>query len=277
MAKIFDSNTEKKSKKINSGLSLKKKNSYLNKESSLLLNRFLNLSAITQLDNLMDATLQEFYTLSQSEHAIVYLSHGSIFKAYNETGLHLDDLQNSEHLKNTVDTDFIHDYMQSVKTSPEVQNGSDLKAAKNNSNSALIFAIAHKGHISGYFYLGHNSKNHEFDSDTTEIFGLLSAQVAISLHNISMIKNVQEKAEFNSEWKAIQAAQESLLPLRNQKIPQMAIAYRYYSASKTGRDWVTYYYNSRCDTVYLCVGKVTRHGFPSALITGVVCGAVFFL
>ena len=35
---------------------------------------------------------------------------------------------------------------------------------------------------------------------------------------------------------AIQAAQESLLPLRNQKIPQMAIAYRYYSASKTGGD-----------------------------------------
>ncbi len=254
----------------------KKKNlSSQKQDNNSLLSRFLNLSAMTQFDQLIHTALTEFKNLAQCEIAILYLKIGNEFKPYSALGVHIEDIKCDENTMGKVDNNFVASYIKLGKIVPEMRKNENLIVGKKFAESVLFFALVHNNHISGYCYLSDKYLYQVLDSTSLEILNLISAQVSVALYNISMLKSVREKAEFELEWKAIQEAQETLLPMRDEKIPQMSIAYRYYPASKTGGDWINYFYNPKCNTMYLFVGDVTGHGFPSALITGVVYGAVF--
>jgi ammonium transporter len=68
--------------------------------------------------------------------------------------------------------------------------------------------------------------------------------------------------------------QKALLPVESQ-FPNCEIARHYQSASETGGDWYGYSYAPETQSLTLYMGDVTGHGLPSALLSGVVCGAVY--
>jgi ammonium transporter len=70
------------------------------------------------------------------------------------------------------------------------------------------------------------------------------------------------------------AVQKALLPVESQ-FPGCEIARHYQSASETGGDWYGYSYYPDAQSISFYMGDVTGHGLPSALLSGVVCGAVY--
>jgi len=71
--------------------------------------------------------------------------------------------------------------------------------------------------------------------------------------------------------------QKALLPPAGGEgqFPNCEIARYYQSASETGGDWYGYSYSPETQSITLYMGDVTGHGLPSALLSGVVCGAVY--
>lgn len=65
----------------------------------------------------------------------------------------------------------------------------------------------------------------------------------------------------------------ALLPNREPP-PEVKIAFHYRSAEKMGGDWVSYEFDERMGRLYMCVGDVTGHGIPFALVTAAAAGAV---
>ena len=66
--------------------------------------------------------------------------------------------------------------------------------------------------------------------------------------------------------------QRALLPTTS-TIPDVEISSSYHAAAQTGGDWFGYHHDAHAHQLYLYVGDVSGHGFGSALLTGVVCGA----
>jgi ammonium transporter len=73
------------------------------------------------------------------------------------------------------------------------------------------------------------------------------------------------------------AVQKALLPPpgAEAQFPNCEIARHYQSASETGGDWYGLYYTPDLQSLTIYMGDVTGHGLPSALLSGVVCGAVY--
>lgn len=76
------------------------------------------------------------------------------------------------------------------------------------------------------------------------------------------------------ELEDAKVVQKALLPTESQ-FPGCEIARHYQSASETGGDWYGYYHSPEAQTITFYMGDVTGHGLPSALLSGVVCGAVY--
>jgi ammonium transporter len=79
------------------------------------------------------------------------------------------------------------------------------------------------------------------------------------------------------ELEDAKAVQKALLPPAEAETqyPNCEIARHYQSASETGGDWYGLYYAPEAQSLTLYMGDVTGHGLPSALLSGVVCGAVY--
>lgn len=76
------------------------------------------------------------------------------------------------------------------------------------------------------------------------------------------------------ELEDAKVVQKALLPTESQ-FPGCEIARHYQAASETGGDWYGYYHSPDSQTITFYMGDVTGHGLPSALLSGVVCGAVY--
>lgn len=90
---------------------------------------------------------------------------------------------------------------------------------------------------------------------------------------LKAVESANERALLESELIAANAVQETLLP----QYPLgkgLDVATFYQVAERVGGDWYWHTDDLRNDVVYFYVGDVTGHGVPSALLTGVVCGAV---
>lgn len=101
-------------------------------------------------------------------------------------------------------------------------------------------------------------------------------QSHITIKNLSkeVANRRAEKAVLEKDLEAAKAVQEALLPHGKEVVPGINIATHYQSADQTGGDWYTYQYDQAKNRLFLFVGDVTGHGIPSALITGVACGAI---
>ncbi len=130
--------------------------------------------------------------------------------------------------------------------------------------------------------------NHTFFTQNGPLFGsalevvLLSFALGDKINTMRLekesaqqlaIQNAREKALIDTEMAAAVAVQATLLP------PQFhasgcELATYYRVAEHVGGDWFWHSQDERTGFVYVYIGDVTGHGVPSALLTGVICGAV---
>lgn len=117
--------------------------------------------------------------------------------------------------------------------------------------------------------------NIEIKDESNDEFGELSRAFNKMTHDLkAAMESVRSKARFEAELEATLAVQHALLkdiPF----IPGLEIAAYYQAASQVGGDWYGFYADEAHNRIFFLVGDVTGHGIPSALITGVVCGAVY--
>lgn len=87
------------------------------------------------------------------------------------------------------------------------------------------------------------------------------------------LENARERAVLDAEMSAAKAVQSTLLPpFMESNGYELATYYRV--AERVGGDWFWHSRDERTGIVYVYIGDVTGHGVPSALLTGVICGAV---
>ncbi|MFZ9519766.1 MAG: 7TM diverse intracellular signaling domain-containing protein [Silvanigrellaceae bacterium] len=87
------------------------------------------------------------------------------------------------------------------------------------------------------------------------------------------LESANQRAQIESELLAANAVQETLLPPRN-LTSSVDISTCYMVAERVGGDWYWHTHDPINKVLYFYIGDVTGHGVPSALLTGVVCGAV---
>ncbi len=85
---------------------------------------------------------------------------------------------------------------------------------------------------------------------------------------------LMEKAKLEGELQAAQAVQEQLLPLSG-NLPGIHISTYFQPAETAGGDWYGYIHHEEQNRVTFYIGDITGHGITSAVLTGVVCGAVY--
>ncbi|MEY3902493.1 MAG: putative rane protein, partial [Pseudomonadota bacterium] len=85
---------------------------------------------------------------------------------------------------------------------------------------------------------------------------------------------LMEKAKLEGELQAARVVQEQLLPVP-QPIPNLEFAAFFQPADVAGGDWYGYIYQEEHQRVTFYIGDITGHGITSAVLTGVVCGAVY--
>jgi len=110
------------------------------------------------------------------------------------------------------------------------------------------------------------------DREDRHLVEALASSLGLSLENLFFVDEAQAKARLETELEAARVVQRALLPA-DTAIPGVEISSSYHAAAQTGGDWFGYHHDPRTQQLYLYVGDVSGHGFGSALLTGVVCGA----
>lgn len=83
-----------------------------------------------------------------------------------------------------------------------------------------------------------------------------------------------QKRLLDKEMEVARAVQQNLLTPKVD-LKKIGLETYYRSAGKTGGDWYGHYFDRSNNYLYLWIGDVTGHGVPSALVTGVACGALY--
>lgn len=90
-----------------------------------------------------------------------------------------------------------------------------------------------------------------------------------------LIAQSEEKVAIEKELATAKRVQETLLPANYMKSGRIEIAGYYEPATECGGDW--WYYFEIGSKLYLCIGDVTGHGVPSALMTSAARATISFL
>ena len=139
--------------------------------------------------------------------------------------------------------------------------------------TALLFPVVARGVLWGVCFLGHRRFQDFFDPRSQSLSLTVLKQFGACAAALEDVERALSQARVDAELDAARAMQEALLPVPT-PIPTVDIVTFYQSASVTGGDWFTYHYDASSQRVFFCIADVTGHGFSSALITAVVCGAI---
>lgn len=85
---------------------------------------------------------------------------------------------------------------------------------------------------------------------------------------------LMEKAKLEGELQAAKVVQEQLLPPA-WELPGLQCSAFFQPAETAGGDWYGYIHHKEHNRVTFYIGDITGHGITSAVLTGVVCGAVY--
>lgn len=119
--------------------------------------------------------------------------------------------------------------------------------------------------------------NHEsLDDEEGTFVDALAASLGISLRNLYYAEEKANRATLDAQLQAVEMIQNSLLPGKVES-PAISMISSFKPASVAGGDWFTCHYTPQNESINILLGDVTGHGIPSALITGVVAGAVHAL
>jgi predicted ATPase/serine phosphatase RsbU (regulator of sigma subunit) len=164
--------------------------------------------------------------------------------------------------------------------------------------SLLCIPIMAGGVHNGAIYLENDLLAHTFTEGRVKILTVLAGQLAISLDNAMLYTKLsdalvaertartQEQAShaayiaaeearrhLQAGLEAAEAVQKSLVNVKAAS-SEYRIDYLYDPAENTGGDWLSSYVDERHGWLYLCLGDVTGHGVPAALVTAAVAGAI---
>ncbi len=114
--------------------------------------------------------------------------------------------------------------------------------------------------------------------DVQSFIDTMAATVASHVSNIRFRVEsegiARTEASREAERAAIQAVANSLLP-ETLHFPGMEFVSHFSPADHAGGDWFGYHYDEINHRLYFFLGDVTGHGIPAALISGVICGAIY--
>lgn len=102
----------------------------------------------------------------------------------------------------------------------------------------------------------------------------LSVSLTNTISNIRFFAQREKSAMLKMEMEAAHSVQQALLPDKNLEATNVAYYGSLVAASNVGGDWYGFHEDPVSGCVYMYIGDVTGHGIPSALVTGVVCGAI---
>lgn len=163
---------------------------------------------------------------------------------------------------------------ETVKVGPFIFQPENGNNVFNLSGSIMAVPLGNRDFCHGVIIITNEFVNDLFDARSAQTIAPLVSQALIVLKNLESMEAREEKARLEIEIMAAKALQDTLLPSSECQIPNVEVCYLYQSATTIGGDWLNYFHHESSNSLFCFIGDVTGHGFPSALMTGVVSGAI---
>lgn len=249
-------------------------------DNTALLEMFRKLSVLSDLDTLLQTVLETLCTCTGAVHGVAFLpSYDNVWTAHAAKGVDLERVLEGDYYGAGIDKEFFDLAISTDINQPKVRNSNLRRVVGNMETGAvLILPLKYNETVTGLLYLANDQIPELFDDLSLDLVGQIAIQAAIAINNFNLSNEVANRrvkqASLDKDLEAAKAVQEALLPHQEEDIPGVDIASHYQSADQTGGDWFTFHHDKNTNRLYLFVGDVTGHGVPSALITGVACGAI---
>jgi sigma-B regulation protein RsbU (phosphoserine phosphatase) len=133
---------------------------------------------------------------------------------------------------------------------------------------------ATKGVLFGMLYLDSRRALKGLPQHRKAMLQVLADQVALTIENALLQKEIREKKQLNRQIDAAKSAQQRLFPAPSFSHPRFEMAYHYAPAQQVGGDYVAFLPLS--DTRFLfAVGDVVGKGLPAGLVVMTVHGGLY--
>ncbi len=162
----------------------------------------------------------------------------------------------------------------------ELPSGIEALFATNHSelsyNHDLLIPVTHGDHGQAVILIGPLLERVHDRRTIMSFVDTLASSLAITLESLRFSSEKVKQARLEGELEAVRTVHTALLPATTTaNIPGLEMAATFQPASQAGGDWFGFHYDESQHRFYFYIGDVTGHGIPSALITGLCCGAIY--
>lgn len=142
----------------------------------------------------------------------------------------------------------------------------------------IVVAVVFVGATQGFYPVSNNILYALTASSVWEVVVMATALgyriVVLQQEKERTQASLMEKAILEGELQAARVVQEQLLPPQ-QEVPGLDFAAFFQPADVAGGDWYGYVLQKEHSRITFYIGDITGHGITSAVLTGLVCGAVY--
>jgi serine phosphatase RsbU (regulator of sigma subunit) len=142
----------------------------------------------------------------------------------------------------------------------------------------ILVAVVFVGATQGFYPVSNNILYALTASSVWEVVVMATALgyriVVLQQEKDRTQASLMEKAILEGELQAARVVQEQLLPPQ-QEVPGLDFAAFFQPADVAGGDWYGYVLQKEHSRITFYIGDITGHGITSAVLTGLVCGAVY--
>jgi serine phosphatase RsbU (regulator of sigma subunit) len=131
-------------------------------------------------------------------------------------------------------------------------------------HSDLVVPITHEGGCAAAIFLGSRPEQDRYNAEERALLSMLATQVAASLHNIELLKEVVEKRVLEEELNIARSIQLNLLPSEPPELERFEVAALSISSKQVGGDY--YDFLRRGPYLAVAVADVSGKGFPASLL-----------
>jgi serine phosphatase RsbU (regulator of sigma subunit) len=128
----------------------------------------------------------------------------------------------------------------------------------------LLVPITHDAECVATILLGARREQARYSAEERSLLSMLAAQVAASLHNIALLKEVVEKRVMEEELNIARSIQLKLLPSEPPELERFDVAALSVSSKQVGGDY--YDFLRRGPYLAVAVADVSGKGFPASLL-----------
>ncbi len=128
----------------------------------------------------------------------------------------------------------------------------------------LLVPITHDAECVAAILLGARPQQDRYNAEERALLSMLASQVAASLHNIALLKEVVEKRVMEEELNIARSIQLKLLPSEPPELERFEVAALSVSSKQVGGDY--YDFLRRGPYLAIAVADVSGKGFPASLL-----------